>query len=211
MSKLTRIEMLVLPERFRGAYELQIKTACGWKINLNGHFNSDAKYRLYPILPKGLPEPTQEMIDRAVVYVGCKPNTRPVFRGFWFDSTWTFGEWAGPNNGHYFIDPTDPNADAIWKQYQQSLKGETEMTYRKLEVFEKPEAEQPEYPKLHLDRGGYLVLKNKNGKIVGELACIDDGCLVPNRYCEGSLQRKGMATDWAQWEEDGSIKRGEPV
>jgi len=84
------------------------------------------------------------------------------------------------------------------------------VTYRKLEVFEKPEAEGLEYPKLYLDRHGCLMLINQKGKVVGNVASVENGCLVPKRTCKQALEREGMATDWAQWEEDGSIKIGEP-
>jgi len=82
--------------------------------------------------------------------------------------------------------------------------------YRKLEVYEKPEGEELEYPKLIIHSAGAWALVNSAGKYVALMARISDGKLQAVGGCKQFLESKGMATDWAQWEEDGSIKRGEP-
>jgi len=81
-----------------------------------------------------------------------------------------------------------------------------EKNYRKLEVFKSPEPHALEYPKLKLRETGKLDLVDSEGICFAVLAEIKNGCLVASTDCKYSLEINGIATDWAQWDEDGAIK-----
>jgi len=209
MSTLTSQEIRALYKRFPGAYTLQILFDNNEWVNVSiNHYNNTFTYRLYPILPEGLPWPTQDMIDRAMVYIGTRPKPDWPFEGACLDLAWTTGTWGGGESVHYCIDPRELRTSELFNKYQETLKGETVVAYKTLEVFGESEGKELEYPKLKLNSRGQLILVNTSGQNIGTLTYFQDGELCTSDGCKQVLERNHMATDFAQWEKNGSIKVG---
>lgn len=177
-----------------------------------GHY-----FDLYPILPKGLPEPTKKMIKEGFVYVGEGP-----LKGYSYDQTinafvtnvdntpWIHGKkWhCAAKGNHCCIHPGDLFADKLFNRYQRS-KGvvmNDKINPRPLKGLLKDHKGSTRDPLLTTDKDGAYVLCNEQGGTIARLAEVYKGMLLATPHCKGTLEEAGFATDWAHWNRDGSIK-----
>lgn len=116
---MTNDELKALYEKYPWAWTLEAKGYSSWcEVPA---LQILAEHRLKPKLPVDLPEPTEDMMNRAV-YLGPGPikipNKDMHFQGFmcWARRmVWHENKLNGQfdNHAHYCIDINDPNADEI--------------------------------------------------------------------------------------------------